>query len=137
MQRLFLSNIVTVDIGGETFTGPAIDILRKPDGTFFWPEGTTKRHLDYTGFDWTLSVVTHPINVPIPNDPRVDMLPDYSLDAKVSAMHAPTLSAMKQAMSKRGISTGFLDDRVDGFREVVRAIGQAINPGFNESYFGL
>jgi hypothetical protein len=66
----------------------------------------------------------------------VDLLPDFALDAKVSAMHTPTRVLMRAMLQRRGLNPGWLDN-ADGFRDVVRNIGQALEPAFDENFFDV
>lgn len=137
-ERFFLVNIVsrTNPQGEVESPGPATDQLWNANGTPFWPEGTSKSYVDYAGKNYTLCKVTHAKSVPIPVDPDIFPMPEFSPDAKVQSMHGPTLQAMKNAMTARGISPAFVDG-VDGYREVIRKIGQTLKVDFDESYFGL
>ena len=44
---------------------------------------------------------------------------------------------MKAALVRRGLNADSLVDAKDGFREVVRGIGQAIDPAFDENRFDI
>lgn len=70
------------------------------------------------------------------NDLDVDVLPDFPLDGKVSALHQPTKVAMRGVLEKHGLPVS-LADNADGFRDVVRGIGRAINPAFDEDRFDV
>lgn len=66
----------------------------------------------------------------------IDLLPDVPLDIKVQAIQAGTKAAMKARMQARGIDTATVDN-ADGFRDVVRALGQLHAPDFNENAFDV
>lgn len=82
--------------------------------------------------DWALCVLESDNHAAAIADKDVTPLPQYSLDAKVSAMHTPTKSAMVNAFKARGITTDWIGN-ADGFREVVRTLGKMHNPAFDEN----
>ena len=65
----------------------------------------------------------------------VDPLPDFPLDGKVSAINAATKGLMKAALTRRGLDADSIVDAKDGYREVIRGIGQHFNPQFSEDRF--
>ena len=67
--------------------------------------------------------------------PGVDPLPDFPLDGKVSAINAATKGLMKAALTRRGLDADSIVDAKDGYREVIRGIGQHFNPQFSEDRF--
>lgn len=71
-------------------------------------------------------------HVEIQRDSRIDDLPDFPMDAKVSSMHKPTKDKMVEKLQKRGIPTAFLAT-ADGYREVIRQIGRQLEPQFDEN----
>lgn len=71
-------------------------------------------------------------HVDILKDSRIDSMPDFPLDAKVSGMHKPTKDVMVTALARRGIPVDFLST-VDGYREVIRTVGRQLEPTFNEN----
>lgn len=75
-------------------------------------------------------------HVPLLSDADLDALPDFPKDAKVNAMHAATKTAMRAAMTRRGIPTDSADN-ADGYRDVIRAIGRALNSNFHEDNFDV
>jgi hypothetical protein len=80
---------------------------------------------------WALCVVEADDHVGLVKDPDIIVLPVYALDAKVSAMHTATRTALVNRLKARGIPTDFIGN-ADGFREVIRTIGRLHNPGFDE-----
>lgn len=64
----------------------------------------------------------------------VDLLPEYPLDAAVSAMHLPTRNGMAAAMQARGIDTSFIG-AADGFRDVINHLGRIHEPAFDADSF--
>lgn len=110
------------------------------------------------GVSWVGSIPTHPAGHPQHGHPvhtwalvlvaakdhaalrkltGVDPLPDFPLDGKVSAINAATKGQMKAALVRRGLNADSLVDAKDGFREVVRGIGQALDPVFDENKFDV
>lgn len=73
---------------------------------------------------------------PIMASKKADALPVFPLDAKTNAMNSAAKNALMAAMEKRGFATGYISG-ADGYREVVRGIGRAINPNFNENNFDV
>lgn len=70
------------------------------------------------------------------SDRDIDVLPDFPLDGKLTALHGPTKAAMKSALAKHGIAATIVDG-ADGFRDVVREIGRTVNPAFIEDAFDV
>lgn len=83
-------------------------------------------------FPWALCVVEAKNHAALLADPDIMGFPVYALDAKVSAMHGPTKTAMVNALAARGINTAFIGS-ADGFREVIRTLGRMHNPAFDEN----
>lgn len=100
------------------------------------PEGTSRSFVLSPDGTWALCVVSHPLGIPPIVDAEIDTLPDFAFDSKVSSMHTPTKTRMVQALQRRGIGTGFLAG-TDGYREVVRHVGQLCDANFNEDGFGI
>lgn len=86
--------------------------------------------------DWCLALVAAPNLGAIIADPEIDLLPDFSKDAKISSMHGPTKTAMLNALQRRGFPKAQFDG-VDGFREVLRTVGRRLNPNFHEDSFDV
>ena len=102
-----------------------------------WPEGTVQTFAIHPTEPWALIQIVHPVNVlPIPGNIDADELPDVALDVKISAIHVATRERMKSDIAKRGISSSFVDNS-DGYREVIRTLGQRVDPNFDEDRFGL
>ena len=66
-------------------------------------------------------------------DDDIDVLPDFPLDGKMSAMQGNTKSAMTATLAKYGVSIR----GSDGFRDAIRAVGRVIKPDFDENDFDL
>lgn len=67
------------------------------------------------------------------SDKGIDLLPDFPLDGKMSAMKKNTKNKMVDALAKYGVSIS----GADGFRDAIRTIGQIIKPDFDENNFDL
>ncbi len=85
---------------------------------------------------WALVRVAAKNHLPILARSDIDALPDFPLDAKMSAMQQATKSAVRSRLQARGIALEAVDN-ADGFRDVVRAIGREINPNFHEENFDV
>lgn len=66
----------------------------------------------------------------------VDALPDFPLDARMSAMSAAARTDMLDALAARGISTAALS-LSDGYRELINSIGNLLQPGFSVENFDV
>jgi hypothetical protein len=69
-------------------------------------------------------------------DARNDALPDFPLDAKVSALKTSTRVAARQALQRRGFDVSAIDN-ADGFRDVIRAVGRQLDAHFDENNFDV
>lgn len=85
---------------------------------------------------WTLVTVEAINHSPLLVDVRLDPLPDFPLDGKVSSINIVARNAMLAAMVRRGVDTSFVSG-TDGYREVIRAIGIAANATFDENSFDV
>jgi len=86
--------------------------------------------------NWTLAQVESVDHAPLLADPRLDALPDFPLDGKVSSINTAAKNAMLAAMQRRGIDTASVTG-TDGYREVIQLIGVAANATFNVNSFGV
>lgn len=115
---------------------PEFGTLRQPVlNTITFPDGTTVNFKYDDAHDWALCVVHHPLAVQQVTLSGVDRLPEFPMDAKVSAMHTDTKNAMANVFNARGIGTGFYSD-ASGFREVIRGLGRMFDANFHEDAFG-
>lgn len=69
-------------------------------------------------------------------DARNDALPDFPLDAKVTAMKTSTKAAARAVLQRRGFDASALDN-ADGYRDVIRAVGKSLDQGFDENNFDV
>lgn len=86
---------------------------------------------------WCLAIVSATNHAPILADARNDRMPDFPLDGKVNAINAAAKGLMRAALIRRGLDADALIDGKDGFREVVRGIGRALSPVFDENAFDV
>lgn len=87
-------------------------------------------------FSWALVLVEAVNHGKILADAAIDALPDFPLDGKVSAIQTATKNRMLEAMTARGINTSFVGS-ADGYRDVVRGIGRALEATFDENHFDV
>lgn len=68
-------------------------------------------------------------------DPRIDPLPDFPLDGKVSAINSATKTAMDGVLARRGfvLST----NSSDGYRDVIQSVGLQRSAAFNIDKFDV
>ncbi len=141
-SRWFVSKIVTINAGTEDeVTDLAIDLVKKPDGTFFWPWGTRKwyAYKDQSQ-GWALVLVNVDLaempTVPVPKDPNIFAMPDFGMDVKLSAMNSATRTKMLDYLTALGIDATALATASDGYRDMIRGIGRKGVPTFDENSFG-
>lgn len=91
-------------------------------------------------YPWCLVMVAQtdhtPLLTPAARAAGIDALPDFGKDIKVNAMHDATRSAMWQTLLKRAVPFNDLGS-VTGYREVIRRVGQTLDPNFHEDAFDL
>ncbi|MBA3622931.1 MAG: hypothetical protein H0W48_00375 [Methylibium sp.] len=132
MKRYYLCDVIGdgQDAEPTATTGPFRPAVA--DKGVLWagviPTGPDGRPLK----PWCLVIVDAPNHAPVLADQRVDRLPDFPLDGKVSAVNAATKTAMLNAMTKRGIDTSFVTG-ADGYRDVIRGIGRSLDAAFDEN----
>lgn len=85
---------------------------------------------------WVLVLVSANNHGAIISDPAIDSLPDFPLDGKVSAIQTATKNTMISRLQARGIDTAFIGS-ADGYRDVIRGIGQKYEPAFDENSFDV
>lgn len=86
--------------------------------------------------NFALAVVATNNHGKLLSDSRIDPLPEFPLDGKISAMHTAAKNGLTTAMQKRGIPTDLLSTS-DGYREAIRGIGRYLNPNFHENNFDV
>lgn len=131
-KRYYLADIVGIDLGdGIEYRTAISDYPVKSEGGFpVNPEtGLPLR-------DWTLVVVETDDHARLMADPRIDALPDFPLDGKVSSINTQAKNAMLAAMQRRSIDTASVTG-TDGYREVINLIGVAAHTTFNVDSFSV
>lgn len=134
MKRWVISKIVLDDVSGESVYRMAIQ--RYPDFSYVFGEIPTDPETGIPTKEFGFALVASDDMHRFADDPDVYVLPDFPLDAKVGAMHAATKTKMRSYLAKYGIPTSIADN-ADGFRDVIRGIGQIINPNFIEDSFDV
>lgn len=69
-------------------------------------------------------------------DPRIDPLPDFPLDGKLSAINASTKSEMDTALTRRGFNLSGVNSS-DGYRQVLDKIGKQRSAAFDIDNFDV
>lgn len=67
----------------------------------------------------------------------MDPLPDFAPDGRADAIAAVERAAMKAAMRRRNLNANAIVDGRDGYRHVIRALGQVADPNFDENKFDI
>lgn len=122
------SQIDTERIANPSFDASSVAIIPTH------PEGHPQA--GHPKFDRCIVVVSGTDMRPFQNKPDIDELPSVELDVKVSAIHTATKNQMIARLNARGFDTAFIGN-ADGYREVIRTIGQQLEPGFNENSFDV
>lgn len=87
----------------------------------------------YTDCIVMVDAVNHAV---LRNDPRIDSLPDFPLDGKLSSINAPTKSNMDAALTRRGFDLTGVNSS-DGYRDVLQKIGQQRSAAFDIDKFDV
>ena len=66
-----------------------------------------------------------------------DPMPDFPMDGKVAGINQATKATMKDRIKARMGGSAAWIDNTDGYREVIRTIGQFQEPGFDENNFDV
>ena len=129
MKRYYISPI----IGDGTSTNPFRAKVSDYDvnATAVIPTGPDGRPL----FAWCLAKVAAIDHALLLADTTLEPLPDFPLDAKMTAMHGPTKDRMQQGLGRFSISVDV--GRADGFRDVVRGVGRQLDADFHEDSFDV
>lgn len=144
MKRYYICNIIGTGTEADSYR-PAIareiDAARVTNPTFdasysvvipTHPEGHPQA--GHPKFPHALVIVEANNHGIFAGKPDIDSLPDVALDSKVSSMHTPTKNAMIARLAARGFN-GVNVDNADGYREVIRGIGRALDTAFHEDSF--
>ena len=89
-----------------------------------------------TGSGQALCLVNADNHTQLLNDNRIDALPIFPLDAKISAMHITSKNEMMSNLTKRNFSTGLISPD-DGYRDVIKNIGKSLTLAFDENNFNI
>lgn len=136
-KRYYLADIIgTGEADVDEFRTAVADHTRNPANPLKYEGGFPVGETGLPVHSWTLVIVEAPDHTPLLNDPRIDALPDFPLDGKVSSINTVAKNAMLAAMIRRGIDTSSVAG-TDGYREVIRLIGVAANATFDENAFGV
>lgn len=68
-------------------------------------------------------------------DPRIDPLPEFPLEGKLSALRTETRTEVENAISRRGFDQPWSNS--DAYRDVIRSIGQQLDSHFDENNFDV
>lgn len=69
-------------------------------------------------------------------DARIDALPDFALDGKMTAINTAARNGMLTALTKRGFITASINNS-DGYRDALQAIGWQRSSGFSVDAFDV
>jgi hypothetical protein len=119
--RAAIEDVIDPTTGAKAFSTSTV-LASNPDGTPKYP--------------WCLVVATGRRFDLAQTNPDIDLMPDLPLDVKISAMQTATKAAMTSKMQARGIDTSLVGNS-DGYRDVIRALGQLHAPSFNENAFDV
>lgn len=139
MKRYYVCKIIGDGIEPETAFRPAIHDIIDPS--------TGMRAFDYSAAivtdengqpvsDWCLVIAAGRDHKLAANNPDIDQLPDYPLDAKIAAMHTPAKNQAMARLQSRGINTGKFAN-ADGYRDLIRGLGKEHDANFSEDSFDV
>lgn len=69
-------------------------------------------------------------------DSRIDPLPDFALDGKMTAINTAARNGMLTALTKRGFSTAAINN-ADGYRDALQQIGRQRSAVFDINNFDV
>ena len=69
-------------------------------------------------------------------DSRIDPLPDFALDGKITAINTAARNGMLKALTRRGFVTSAINN-ADGYREALQQIGRQRSPVFDINNFDV
>lgn len=69
-------------------------------------------------------------------DTRIDPLPDFALDGKLTAINTAARNGMLKALTKRGFSTAAINN-ADGYRDALQQIGRQRGAVFDINNFDV
>lgn len=128
-KRYYLCDVIGDGQSEETSYRPAVAGIEGAQWVWDMPTDAQGQPVQ----TWGLTLVAARNHAPLRSVQGVDPMPDVSLDVRVSAIEAGAKAAMKAAMTRRGLNANAIVDGTDGYREVIRAVGQVANPAFDEN----
>lgn len=144
MKRYAVCKIIGDGLTPETAFRPAISDVTDPQTGFAaynitsiignYPAGHPQA--GQPTHDWCLVLASGDDFKLVEGNADIDLLPEVDLDVKVSAMHVPTKVEMGEKLVARGIDTSFVGN-ADGFREVIRQLGELQDATFDEKKFDV
>lgn len=133
MKRYYLSDVIGDGFSPETAFRPALAIIPGLNyASEMRSDPITGKPLD----TFALCIVTGNKHGFVMADSRNTALPDVSLDVKINAISVGVKNKFKADVTKVGLDSTFIDNS-DGYRDAIRALGQKLNPNFNENNFDV
>ena len=129
-KRYYLSDIIGTGDIDDPYRPAVADLGVQWVGTI--ESGPDGRPL-YTDCVTLVDTVNHGA---LRSDPRIDPLPDFPLDGKLSSINASTKSSMDAALSRRGFNLTGINSS-DGYRDVLQKIGQQRSAAFDIDKFDV
>ncbi len=84
----------------------------------------------------TLVVVETENHAKLRADNRIDSLPDFALDGKMTAINSSARSQMAAALNRRGFNTTNINN-ADGYRDALQQIGRQRGVAFDINNFDV
>lgn len=84
----------------------------------------------------TLVVVETENHAALRKDNRIDALPDFALDGKMTAINTQARNGMLNALQKRGFVTSAINN-ADGYRDALQQIGRQRGKAFDIDQFDV
>ena len=130
MKRYYLSPVV----GTGTKTDPYRAALQKYGMGFV---AIIPSNVDGTPlFPWTFCMVNGESHTALLDDLTLGPFPDYSLDGRVNTMAASARAELEASLTKFALPTSLTQGN-RAYREVIRLVGQRLEPDFSENNFDV
>ena len=84
----------------------------------------------------TIALVETENHAKLRADTRIDPLPDFALDGKLTAIKTAARNGMLKALSKRGFATAAINN-ADGYRDALQQIGRQRGAAFDINNFDV
>ncbi|MCC6530922.1 MAG: hypothetical protein IT531_00095 [Burkholderiales bacterium] len=139
MKRYAICKIIGDGQEPETAYRPAIhDIIDPRSGlrAFAYVTAIASNPDGTPVHDWCIVLASGKNFALAAGNPDIDLLPDYPLDVKVSAMATPTKTAAFGRLMARSIDVSDLSS-ADGYRDLIRALGRKQDAAFHEDAFDI